>query len=260
MTDLQTAFQSLPDNIRDWLSDEKVAFLIDEINSRFNFTMENDKDEIIPHLILRLCVQDLEPRLFISELSSWLDICLDSAKTLTKELEEKILAPIADSLKTNVGVDLKLLYFINPQIVIEPRSEPREPKTAAAPPEEILLEKKELKEELKEEIAEKKEEEIKIKAEPAKPFILHEHKEPEMERQPIGSSFTYQIPFQAAPEPAQKPIKATVELPPRATPTAARVVHYTSFVTKLEKLEEKEAATETKSVQKIKIPKSRWFA
>lgn len=120
MANLTAAFQSLPESIRQWLSDEHVAAIIDDINQRLNLTEENGREEIIPHLILRLCVQDLDPRQFINELSHWLDIGFESAKILTKELEEKILQPIAEPLKTSVGVDLRMLSFAVP----EPRSAP----------------------------------------------------------------------------------------------------------------------------------------
>ena len=114
MANLGIAFQSLPEIIKEWLSDENVAYIIDEVNQRYNFTEENNKWRVISRLVLRLCVQDLEPRDFINELSHWLNISFDSAKHLTQEIEEKILKPIEAPLKIDVGVDLKLLYFANP--------------------------------------------------------------------------------------------------------------------------------------------------
>ena len=114
MANLGTAFTSLPQSVREWLTDENVALFVDEINTKLGFDIDNPQSEIIPHLVLRLCVQDLEPRDFINELSHYLDIGFESAKTLTKEIEERILKPIEAPLKIDVGVDLKLLYFTNP--------------------------------------------------------------------------------------------------------------------------------------------------
>ncbi len=114
-TNLFVAYQSLPESVQQWLNDENVILMIDEINQKLNLSIEDETAEIIPNLILRLCVQDLSPRDFINELSHYLDISFESAKTLTKEIEEKILKPIEAPLKIDVGVDLKLLYFVRPQ-------------------------------------------------------------------------------------------------------------------------------------------------
>ena len=117
MADLGTAFISLPQSIREWLIDENTALFVDEINNKLGFNDFSDsRSEIVPHLILRLCVQNLEPRNFINELSHELNISFDSAKILTQEIEEKILKPIEAPLKIDVGVDLKLLYFANPTL------------------------------------------------------------------------------------------------------------------------------------------------
>src|SRR3989344_4939539 len=119
MANLYIAFQSLPDNIKEWLGDENVALEISEINNKLSINLLDDRSGVIPHLILRLCVQDIEPRNFINELSHSLNISFESAKTLTKEIEEKILKPIEAPLKIDVGVDLKLLYFANPAMGIK---------------------------------------------------------------------------------------------------------------------------------------------
>ncbi|GEM_PF-2066680 len=106
---LNAAFHSLPDHIQEWLASEAITLLIAEINTKLGF--KNEKRSVVPRLILRLTVQDLDPRDFINELSHELDISFQAAQTLTKELEDKVLSPIEIELRNSVGVDIKLMYF-----------------------------------------------------------------------------------------------------------------------------------------------------
>lgn len=246
MANLGTAFISLPQSIREWLIDENVALFVDEINTKLGFNdISDSKSEIVPHLILRLCVQDLEPRNFINELSHELNISFESAKTLTKEIEEKILKPIEAPLKIDVGVDLKLLYFANPNMRQVTRDMGQETEKQAELPKSIIeASPAPIPQSIKT---------PELEPPHTKPFILHQET-------PIPSansgqatqpSFSYKVPISQTPAKPTPPPRARIEVP---KPVIQRVVHYSGFFTKL-------FAPENKKVEqsKIKVPESRWF-
>lgn len=103
------SYQSLPAHIRDWASSEQTTFSISEINNRLG--LKNEKRKIIPRLILRLTTQDLDPLNFINELSHELGVSFQTAKSISQDIEEKVLKPIENELRRDVGVDVKLIYF-----------------------------------------------------------------------------------------------------------------------------------------------------
>src|SRR3989344_9372644 len=106
------AYQSLQEHLRDWLASDVVMFSIGEINNRLWF--KDEKRKIIPALVLRLFIQDLEPIDFINELSHELAISFEAAKSITQDIEAKVLKPVASELRREVGVDTQLLYFGKP--------------------------------------------------------------------------------------------------------------------------------------------------
>lgn len=106
------AFDSLPDHIKDWLSSRQATYLIMEINSRLG--LKDEKMTIIPSLIFRLATQTIEPTDFINELSYELGVSFQTAKSITQDIEEKVLKPIENELRRDVGVDVKLIYFGQP--------------------------------------------------------------------------------------------------------------------------------------------------
>ncbi|OGY68240.1 MAG: hypothetical protein A3H63_01880 [Candidatus Harrisonbacteria bacterium RIFCSPLOWO2_02_FULL_45_10c] len=106
------AYQSLQEHLRDWLASDVVMFSIGEINNRLGF--KDEKRKIIPALVLRLFIQDLEPIDFINELSHELAISFEAAKSITQDIEAKVLKPVASELRREVGVDTQLLYFGKP--------------------------------------------------------------------------------------------------------------------------------------------------
>ncbi len=107
---LRQRFMELPEKIRDWLASERATYAIIEINQRLG--LFGIFIEIIPRLVLRLVVKDLNPDTFITALSKELDIDLASAKTIAQEIEEKILRPVAPALLREAGVDIKLIYGV----------------------------------------------------------------------------------------------------------------------------------------------------
>lgn len=120
LIELQNAFLALPPRIKEWLSSEQVIYLIQEINNRLGFN--NEKIVIIPNLILRLAVKDLEALDFINELSHELGVSFQTAKSIAEDIEHKILKPIESDLRRDAGIDVKLIYFGKPSAQ---RAEPK---------------------------------------------------------------------------------------------------------------------------------------
>ena len=106
------AFQSLPENIRDWATSDSTMFSISEINTRLG--LKEEKRRILPSLILRLITQNIDPQDFINELSYELNISFQTAKSIAQDIENSILKPIENELRKDVGVDVKLIYFGQP--------------------------------------------------------------------------------------------------------------------------------------------------
>lgn len=107
-TTLLDDFQALPEAIKNWLASDHTTTAIAEINKKLG--IKEARRSIIPGLVLRLIVRDLEPQDFINELSEELKINYPTAKALTEEIESKILKPIETGLSQDVGVDVKLIY------------------------------------------------------------------------------------------------------------------------------------------------------
>ena len=248
MANLFAAYQSLPESIQKWLSDENVVLIISEINQKLSLAIDDERAEIIPHLILRLCVQDLEPRNFINELSHELNISFDSAKILTQEIEERILKPIEAPLKIDVGVDLKLLYFANPTLRPSGFAEQAKNITETLPSQNLTSKISQPETPNTQHPTSNIQE---------KPFILH-NEEPTIPQTLRGASgqatqpsFSYKIPISQTPAQPAPPPKAQIQAP---SPSIQRVVHYSSFFTKLFSPEVKKAEQ-----SKIKVPGSKWF-
>jgi hypothetical protein len=106
------AFDSLPDHVKDWLSSTQATHLVMEINGRLG--LKDEKETIIPGLIFRLVTQNIEPLDFINELSHELGVSFQTAKSIAQDIEEKVLKPIENELRRDVGVDVKLIYFGQP--------------------------------------------------------------------------------------------------------------------------------------------------
>ncbi len=109
---LHTAFLALPRRIKDWLASDQITFLLREITDRLG--LSENKVAKISKLILRLIVQDLELLEFINELAHELDTSFQTAKTIAQDIEMKVLKPIENDLRKEIGIDLKLIYFGKP--------------------------------------------------------------------------------------------------------------------------------------------------
>ncbi len=100
--------------------------------------IKNEKRRIVPRLIIRLVLKDLEPGDFINELAAALNMNDQAAKALAQEIEEKIFNPIALGLRQSIGLDIKLIYFGKPSErgpakLGEMPSQPPQAETPAAP-------------------------------------------------------------------------------------------------------------------------------
>ena len=102
-------FDALPETIKDWMASDQVTVYISEINKKLG--LKGEKRRVIPQLVIRLVLKDLEPTNFISELSQALSMNPQAAKALTQEIEQKIFNPIAQGLRRDVGVDVKLIHL-----------------------------------------------------------------------------------------------------------------------------------------------------
>src|SRR3989344_4563299 len=127
---IRANYLNLPKPVKEWLSSETAAYLVGEINDRLG--LDEEKSAVIPNLILRLVTQDLEAVNFINEISEELGINWQAAKAVAEDIEKKILKPIENDLRREVGIDLKLIYFGKPRTAVE--TEQRGLTPTAAPP------------------------------------------------------------------------------------------------------------------------------
>jgi len=257
---LQTAFSSLPDSIRDWLSSEEAAQTISEINEELG--LEQDWRSTIPRLVLRLAVQDLNPRDFINETGMYLRINYQAAKTVTEKIINKVMKPIEGEL-FKIGIDVRLtLDFPSPplgQLANLPSAPPAgtkppvaqpltKPQSAAPPPTNLPL--------------------ITPKIEPAptdKPLIIHQEEiKPAQPSGGQGGLTRSLLPAGALSEnkTGAPPVRTEIE-GMSSHPVIKRVVHYSNYLTPLTQANiqpNKSAERKNQEKEKIHIPKSRWFA
>lgn len=102
-------FSALPESIKEWLASEELVFIITEIETKLG--LSDEKILVIPNLILRLIVQDIEPQEFISELSKELGVEFLVAKTIAEDIERKALRPIETELRNKTGLEIKLIFY-----------------------------------------------------------------------------------------------------------------------------------------------------
>ncbi len=234
---INTSFNELPSNIKSWLASEELAYAIGEINNRVG--LRGEKRSIIPNLILRLAVQDLEPLNFIDELAKELEVNFEVAKTISKDIESNALRPIENELKRDLGLDVKVIYFGKPGGKPPQEVAPQEEKKPAPKDSEIYIPKEtaapapptqETKPE--EKPAEPK---VNLKTfEEISPFILHKERSeaPQRFSSEPGPKINIQTPEtnQSAPKEESRPVSVEVESP------SQRVVHYHQFKTPVNNL------------------------
>lgn len=249
------AFQSLPEIIRQWLASDSTTMAVSEINNRLGF--KEEKRRIIPRLILRLAVQDLDPMDFINDLSHELDISFENAKTITQDIEAKIFKNAETMVRNEAGVDFSLVYFGKPgpkksyEIPAVPAALSPQPEPVSQAPEPAPLNIAEqapaatLSEQEPAPLMKIPEAKIPTPAEPPRdeptePFMIHEENifKPVMsqssEEQPTIKIETEEF-FKQKPAPS-KPVMVTLETSESNTPPKARIVHYSDLRTPLNNL------------------------
>ena len=128
--DREIIFSNLSEKIRDWLASVQLTFIIIDINRRLGLPFE--KQIIIPRMIWHLVTGELAPQNFVSELGVKLGISTEIARTLTQEIEQKVLRPVSISLKSELGIDVNLIYTTSPTSPIPPKP-PIVPPTSPRP-------------------------------------------------------------------------------------------------------------------------------
>ena len=253
-TSISAAYQSLPEHIRDWISSDTVTFSISETNSRLG--LKEWRRRIIPELVLRLIVQDLDPVDFINEISRGLQISFQTAKSIAEEIENKVLKPIETELRRDVGVDVKLIYFGKPQAgtstmeqktIIPPaqptftaRTTPAAPPAPTAPLGQTSIQKS-FKEFLEPSLALKTATpkiDLQSLETPSSPFILHQETEVPPSSKPTFNARpdfnariqNYSLPAGEEKKSSSKPISIRLETPESFDGARdgqnRRVVHY----------------------------------
>lgn len=224
-------FQSLPETIKTWLASDHCAIYISEINKKLG--LKGSRRSIIPTLVLQLVTQDLIPQDFIKELAENLNVGYPIAKSLTEEIEAKILHPIELGLRRDAGVDIKLIYMEaaagKPTAPVAPLAMEKIPTPAPAPTAEIS--RPPIPPSPAEALAKEGKPAISLREGglPSKPATPAAPAETE-EKPAISPRVIYQErSLENPPAPAlQAPIAK-----PEIKPTSARVVHYNSQITPL---------------------------
>ncbi len=203
------AFASLSEKIRDWLSSEEIADIIEKICRKAK--IEGEKVKWLSKIILRIAVQTLDPRQLSDEINKQLGIGADSAKKLAAEIKEKALRPIERDLKA-MGIDIDMITdFASPSPKMEP-----------PPPENLPL-------------AVKKQ----VFLPPSdRPFVIHEEEAVKTEISENRPSLIYKVPLQEK-EVGGPQVKAEIE-------GLMRVVHYSNFFSPLNQANIQDAVKEQK--------------
>ncbi len=253
-TSIAEQFSALPEGIKKWLASEELVFVITEIETKLG--LDDEKILVIPNLILRLVVQDMEPQDFIGELSNELGVAFPVARTIAEDIERNALQPIAAELRNKTGLEVKLIYYSKPENasaapgrateqVQMPQIAPRPAQFGQIPPEKIsspIGQEKQMSPltftatpvpPSASALSRTPKEELPMP--PVTPFILHQESPtvaPTLNQKPQETSLPktnltmkVQNYFQSAtaPErPAQKPISIRIETP--ASPQPAQQV------------------------------------
>jgi hypothetical protein len=98
--------QVTPPTIRTWFASEEVSSMVRTINQHFNI-QKADKT-VIPKLLARLEVKDIEPDYFAGELSEELKLDRDKALGISSEIKRTILGPLGKEF-SDFGINISLL-------------------------------------------------------------------------------------------------------------------------------------------------------
>lgn len=274
MANLAAAFTSLPEELKNWLAADDITNAIDELTQKAG--LKEGQAPIVAKLVLRIAVQDLDPRELENELMRSLNIDEPIAKKIMELIYERIFKPKEGAFK-KIGVDPYLINFplkstkspssdkqsptiksqAKPQIVKPPLQLKKAVEVKADANKQLttfpqVLHKKSTTAPQKKSVPVPENLPTpppKIQLPPAdKPFMLYQEA---IEDKPVQQpSFNYQKPFleRKVKEP---PPKVKVE-----APEIVKVVHYNKFYTPLN---EPNIQSHTSQTKKIPVPKSKWF-
>ncbi|HEY4523941.1 MAG TPA: hypothetical protein VJK04_03670 [Candidatus Paceibacterota bacterium] len=102
---LQEAFSNLPKSVRNWIASLQIIQIIHDINENANI-FTNARRSVIPDIVFRLAIKDINPSAVIATLASELQIKPEDAMLLAEEIAERIFAPIKQTL-AELGVDIE---------------------------------------------------------------------------------------------------------------------------------------------------------
>lgn len=100
--------ENMPDAIRDWLGSSELTFLIMGLSRRLGF--DGIKVSVVPNLILQVVLKELSPEKLAESLGKKLGLDSAGSAAVAKEVEEKMLRPIENQLRRDLGVDIKMIY------------------------------------------------------------------------------------------------------------------------------------------------------
>lgn len=98
--------QITPPPIRAWFASEEVSLMVRTINQHFN--IQKADETIIPKLLARLEVKDIEPDYFAGELSEELKLDRDKALGISGEIKRTILGSLNKEF-SGFGINISLL-------------------------------------------------------------------------------------------------------------------------------------------------------
>lgn len=119
MAESTRLFQSLPQEIQDWLSSESVESIIEELTGKYQL---KGYAQAAPSLITTwLVIHTIEPEEFLDVLHA--EFLLDPrvAVALTRDIFQRILLPIKHGLKRGAGLDIEKIPLELPQTPITAR-------------------------------------------------------------------------------------------------------------------------------------------
>ncbi len=215
---IRSTIQTLPKNIINQIGSEKTDLVIIDLNTRLN--LKGERIFIIPNIILRITIKDLEPRDAMSELALKLNISDTSAKIILKEIDEKIFHTIEESL-LNEGIDVSLLHFGKetlPSLDLNKLRPAPEPEKKPLSPKQMPVEtERHIEASWGASKATKALEAKEAHESPSGPFILHAEKEeikPIAQQQPARPTFSIKIPItQKKYYSTPAPVVARIETP-----------------------------------------------
>lgn len=114
---LRLKLTAVPQKIRDWFGSEGVFENTKKINEHFQIAGEDRR--ILPRLLLRLEIQDIEPDYFAGELAEELKIDRDRALTIAAEVRRSILGPIKQDL-LDAGTDISFIEQFQIPVIKKP--------------------------------------------------------------------------------------------------------------------------------------------